>query len=716
VRLDFPRGSPVARTALSVFANAKGAASVPIVVELPRSPRGFLGVDVALPGRIGTDATDGVRVAMGKETRRLPLTLDVGAPVVVERALTCRSRLALTAPDARATTDVLAATLEYDVRTLGALADRGDPGVFAARARLDAFVSRLEAGKDPLREPGVLLLARRSSLDGEAQRFALHVPAGFDPASEKRYPLVVVLHGYGGYPERVMSAFLGTDSLAPHPRIDGFVLAPHAHGDAFYRGPGETEVMDLVDWATARYPIDPARVSVTGISMGGTGAAHFAFRYADRFAAAGALAGYHSYFVRRDVRGRPLRPWEWPELARHSPASFAENGLGTFLYLAQGTKDLPLAHTTSLASRYKELGYPLRETYPDTGHDVFRVAWSGGSLYPVLAKFAKDPVPKKVVLKTDSLRLGRRSWVRVTALSSSAGPGTITARVDATDAVTVRTDGVTAFELDRPAPHVAEAARLHVDADGTRIGFDPGEPVALHRGAGGWEKGPLPAAPLSKKPGAEGPIRDAFIGPLTFVYGTLDPSETLVARKVAEHFRARWSGNARFPVLADALVPAPRGRNYFLVGSRASNSVVRDLDSRLPFGIDGQVVRLGSHRIPGDAELGLCAVFPNPDDPAHVVVVVEGRGVQGLVRSMSLPGQLPDFIVFDSALAPAAGEQVLGSARVRAAGYFDRTWGVPPQVADAPLPASGPFSAVAKLPVFAWERRTLVSVEPAPAQ
>jgi hypothetical protein len=227
-------------------------------------------------------------------------------------------------------------------------------------------------------------------------------------------------------------------------------------------------------------------------------------------------------------------------------------------------------------------------------------------------------------------------------------------------------------------------------------------------------KGPLLAAPLAKKPGAEGPIRDAFNGPLTFVYGTLDPTESLVARKVAEHFRARWSGNARFPVVADTFVAAPRGRNYFLVGSKASNRVVRDLDSRLPFGVDGSVVRLGSHRISGDAELGFCAVFPNPDDPAHVVVVVEGLGVQGLVRSMSLPGQLPDFIVFDSGLAPAAGEQVLGSARVRAAGYFDRAWGVPLQVADAPLPASGPFSAAAKVPAFAWELRTLGAVETAP--
>src|SRR5438105_8778450 len=99
--------------------------------------------------------------------------------------------------------------------------------------------------------------------------------------------------------------------------------------------------------------------------MGGTGAAHIAFRYPDRFAAVAALAGYQSFFVRRDIQGRPLRPWELIELTRWSPASFAENGRDQFLLVAQGQQDLPLAHSQSLVERYKALGYSFRDAWPD---------------------------------------------------------------------------------------------------------------------------------------------------------------------------------------------------------------------------------------------------------------------------------------------------------------------------------------------------------------
>jgi hypothetical protein len=524
------------------------------------------------------------------------------------------------------------------------------------------------------------------------------------------------------------SFFLGTDCAEPHPRIDGFVLAPSGHGDAFYRGPGETEVLRTLDWVLANYPVDPARVSITGISMGGTGAAHFALRFTDRFSAGAALAGYHSYFVRRDVRGRPLRPWEWTELARFSPASYAENGLGFFLYLTQGTKDLPLLHTTVLAGRYKELGYPFKEAYPDTGHDVYRVAWAGGGLYPMLARFERPPPleAKRVVLKTDSLRLGTRRWVKVTALSSSAVPATISARVTANDAIAVDADGIDAFELARPAPVVSEGASTTVQIGGERIAFPASEPIRVHREGAAWMAGPLPptAAPFAKKPGAEGPFRDVYSAPLTFVYGTLDPRETRLAREVAEYFRARASGNARFPVVPDTDTRAMVGRNLFLVGSRTSNRVVQRLEAKLPFGIvrgaNGAVVRLGTFTLAGDAELGVVAVHPNPEDPAHLLAVVEGATVRGLVRAMSLPQQIPDFIAFDSALAPATGEQVLGQARVLAGGYFDRTWSVPRDrqaIADAPLPPSGPHAAHLSghgLRAFASERRSLASVEPAP--
>ena len=60
--------------------------------------------------------------------------------------------------------------------------------------------------------------------------------------------------------------------------------------------------------------------------MGGIGAASIPFRHPDRFAAAMPLCGYHSYFVRRDITGRPMRPWERVLAEERSNVVWAHNG------------------------------------------------------------------------------------------------------------------------------------------------------------------------------------------------------------------------------------------------------------------------------------------------------------------------------------------------------------------------------------------------------
>jgi hypothetical protein len=57
--------------------------------------------------------------------------------------------------------------------------------------------------------------------------------------------------------------------------------------------------------------------------------------------------------------------------------------------------------------------------------------------------------------------------------------------------------------------------------------------------------------------------------------------------------------------------------------------------------------------------------------------VITATQVGGILRALSLPQLLPDFVVFDKQLRPAATEQVLGNASVRAAGYFTRHWRLP---------------------------------------
>ena len=148
---------------------------------------------------------------------------------------------------------------------------------------------------DPL--PGSQQIAYVSSVDGEPLGAELYVPAGFD-ASAGPTALVVHLHGGGGTGNvsPTMAAELdarGWIGLAPDGRF--WDLANQGCGwntSAAYVdhpdpavGPGEQDIFDAVDWALQSFPIDPARLYLTGFSMGGRGAYMIGLKNPDRFAA-----------------------------------------------------------------------------------------------------------------------------------------------------------------------------------------------------------------------------------------------------------------------------------------------------------------------------------------------------------------------------------------------------------------------------------------------
>src|SRR5262249_26254325 len=231
--------------------------------------------------------------------------------------------------------------------------------------------------------------------------------------------------------------------------IEGFVLAPNAHGNAMYRELGELDVVKLIDWVTGAYPIDPNRVTITGASLGGTGTAAIALHSPDRFAAAEPLCGYHSYFIRKDVTGFGMWPWEKLLSEYRSPVVWAENGLYLPLNVWQGRRDYPWKNSTVLVDRYKELGYSVEYEHPDIGHDVWRKAYEGLLGFKWLSQKTRPEHKRRILFKTDSPRYGDNAWVHLREISTDLEFATIDASVVDKTAIEVATHGVEAFALDR---------------------------------------------------------------------------------------------------------------------------------------------------------------------------------------------------------------------------------------------------------------------------
>jgi predicted peptidase len=139
-------------------------------------------------------------------------------------------------------------------------------------------------------------------------RYALSVPR--DYVISRPAPLVLALH-FGGNPHGAAFGLLKVLVVPGLADLNAVIVAPETLGRGWNSDENERGALALLDAVAASYRTDPRRVVVTGFSMGGAGAWHFAASYPDRFSAAIPLAG------------RPpaeVSTWTMPVLAVHSRA------------------------------------------------------------------------------------------------------------------------------------------------------------------------------------------------------------------------------------------------------------------------------------------------------------------------------------------------------------------------------------------------------------
>jgi predicted esterase len=596
-------------------------------------------------------------------------------------------------------------SMKYLARRLAGLLSRGDADIEAQtdEAReLDRLAAALERGVDPYEgRTGPMRRALRSPIDGDFSEVGLYVPPWYKDTGSRKFPLVVGLHGLNGFSMGVLRWLFGGDDpkhdqswedrhVGTLPASDAFVITPLGHGNSLYRELGEVDIMNAVAWAMRRFPIDPSRVTITGPSMGGIGAASVPLHRPHVFAAAAPLCGYHSYLIRSDVSGRALRPWERILAEERSNVLWAENGEHLPLWIVHGTEDLPEENSGVLIDRYEKLNFSVKHDHPEAGHNVWQQTYEDLKGLNWLAARRVDLHPSHVRFKTTRTRWSTSAWVGIDELATESGWGEVDARAKVkAKTITATTSGVSQVTFARD-DQLFGTAPITVTIDGQRLSFDENEALVLGRERtagrpGAWRKGALVHAGPFKHGTVTGPIRDVFSEPILFVYG--GDEEARANEQVARAFaKIRPGVQVAYPVMSDAEFlaknePLANDRALFLVGR--TNKVLAALErtSAFPIHIDAGEVRVGAERFTGK-ELGAAFVRPNPLRPDRYVVVVAGADVPGMLRAMSLPDLLPDFVVWDEGIAPSRGQVLLGAGSLRAGGFFDKEWALPAKTAD----------------------------------
>jgi predicted peptidase len=226
------------------------------------------------------------------------------------------------------------------------------------------------------------------SIQGQTLPYRLFAPNGYDPA--KQYPLVVFLHGAsarGNDNERQLdgpgqwgtSAFVSDDVQQKHP---AFVLAPQANrSDTHWvdqwranpsRNPADKEplelVVELIDALPQEFSIDPGRVYITGLSMGGFGAWIAISRYPHRFAAAVPVCG------------------------GGDPTAIGETTAKVWAFHGGADRLVPPQRSREMIEALRRAGADPRYTeYPGVGHSAWERAYQEPDLLDWLFTQRREP-------------------------------------------------------------------------------------------------------------------------------------------------------------------------------------------------------------------------------------------------------------------------------------------------------------------------------------
>jgi hypothetical protein len=202
--------------------------------------------------------------------------------------------------------------------------------------------------------------------------------------------------------------------------------------------------------------------------------------------------------------------------------------------------------------------------------------------------------------------------------------------------------------------------------------------VAFEQEGKEWRYATAGVPAVQKRPGASGPIGDAFFGPVRLVPGTTGSGHEnflidWMAGAIPGYFKQKNGGVNRgifdgetqheIPVVSDRqLADAALGQcHLFLLGTYDSNQILARFRGQLPLEFGSRSIRIGERVYQGE-NLGVCACFPSPANPDRLVVVTGGVSPTAITGATHFNLQLlPDYLVWD-------GDQMLDF------GFFGNDW------------------------------------------
>ena len=189
-------------------------------------------------------------------------------------------------------------------------------------------------------------------------RYLLYLPKGHGK-TKKRWPMLLFLHGAGERGDNLeMVKLHGPPKIVERKGLPFIIVSPQCPAGQWWTNCGDM-LNALLDEVQDRYAVDPHRVYVTGLSMGGYGTWSLAIEYPGRFAAIAPICGGGSRHLASRLKGVPV--WAF-----------------------HGEKDavVPVRESAEMVDALTACGGKVKLTiYPDAAHDSWTETYKNPKLY-----------------------------------------------------------------------------------------------------------------------------------------------------------------------------------------------------------------------------------------------------------------------------------------------------------------------------------------------
>lgn len=519
-----------------------------------------------------------------------------------------------------------------------------------------------------------------SDIDGSVQYFGVTPPsdATAETPSEPK-SLLLTLHG--------ASVEGRGQSNAYAPKENMYIVAPtNRRPFGFdWEDWGRLDAIEVLDIASELFNADPARVYLSGHSMGGHGTWTIGAYHAGRFAAIAPSAGWRDFWSYGGGAEYDTSTPMGRLLDRAANASrtmlMKDNYSDLGVYILHGDADdnVPVTQARfmrdQLAESHDNFGYYEQ---PGAGH------WWGNRCVdwaPIFSMFDYsriDHAANRVDFTTvDPGIASTRAWVTIEQQVVTREPSRVVAAYDAKDhVVQIEPSNVASLSLDlsvfvsddqpeAPAVRFAGIDEAVMGSRFTRV--DDTTWVASD------------ANPAHKSPARNGPFKDALRHNVLAVVGTTGSPEENAwalakARYDAESFWYRGNGSIDIVRDVDFDPVEELDRSVILYGNASSNGAWDALLGDSPIQISTGGAWIDATETNRE-DLALLMARPRPGSDSAMVAVIGGSGLTGMRLTDQFPFvtsgvHYPDWFIAEPAIYLDA------DAGVVAAGFFDLNWSI----------------------------------------